>query len=608
MKNNRWSSFSFTDLLRPPDGWRTEHAILTTYSADLVVVVTALLALTGCDLDDRRTGSRVELVKAINSLRGRVHILAQRGRVTVPNIRQPILKLLDKFLLTVETDEGESSWHPKVALVCHRNIDNESDRQWRVWLGSRNLTHAINWEAGLVLVSRADGHGRQVAGLADLAAELAGRASLPTLTADEVAAEFAALKWECPPGSEVQNVNLLGPKLGKGFPQSPGGVERVIIISPFLDAKTVRAVARWGNAKTRRTLVSTTLALQHLMQKDKAVFSGYEHPLVLPLPDLPGTGAELLDEAAPTTVETAESEEAPAAGLHAKLFFAAKGKRRQLWLGSANATERGWEGRNFEAVAELTIADESAEAIEEFVAQCEHFTPNLVTPGEDEDEEALEDARKLICNKWSLRQQVSEDEVEIVASSIPPIAGATIQLEVAVFSGAWHIWPPDKSSMLVSGVRKRQRTNFLQLRLTRGDKMCAWLHVAPCEPPPDEERDRALIAEYLDPHTFLVWLRSVLADRPANAAGGDWDEDIPSPPVDGNGKNRNIPALDLVPTIEEILKAWVRDSSAFASADEKVRSYLHEIERHARENGAAADVEMLEGFRRTWDILAAELR
>lgn len=607
MKNNSWPSFSFTDLLRPPDGWRTEHAILTTYSADLVVIVTALLALTGSDLDHRRTGSRVELVKAVDALRGRVRVLAQRGRVTIPNTRQPILKLIDKFLLTVETDENVRSWHPKVALIRHQNIDDQSDRQWRVWLGSRNLTRAINWEAGLVLLSRADGHGRRVAGLAELGAALAGRANLPTLLAAEVAAELAALTWECPPGSEVQNVRLLGSGVAEGLPKLPADVERVFVVSPFLDAKTVRAVARWGNAETRRTLVSTALALQRLRQKDETVFNGYDPPFVLPLPDLPGEGAELLDEATPVAAETAESEEVPPAGLHAKLLFAASRSRRQLWLGSANATDRGWGGRNFEAVAELVIAHKVVDDLEDFIASCEPFTPNALSPAADEDEEALEDARKILCSQWSLRQRVREDETEVVAPSTPPLQDLTIRLEVAALGGVWHLWPRDKDSILLSGVRRRQRGDFLQVRLSRADRMCAWLHVAPCEPPPDEDRDRALIAEYLDPHTFLVWLRSVLADRPANAAGGDWDAD-PDAPGGGDSGSRSVPAVDLIPTLEEILRAWARDSSAFASADEKVRSYFHEIESHARENGSAADVEMLEGFRRTWETLAAGLR
>src|ERR1017187_7469999 len=145
MSKEGWPKFSFTELLKPPEGWRTDHAILSTYSADLLVIVTSLLALSGCDLENRR-GSRVELVKAIEALRGHVRVLAQEGRVAIPNVPVPILKLLDKFLSTVVTDERESSFHPKAALLRFHNIDDPEDRQWRIWFGSRNLTRALNWE------------------------------------------------------------------------------------------------------------------------------------------------------------------------------------------------------------------------------------------------------------------------------------------------------------------------------------------------------------------------------------------------------------------------------------------------------------------------------
>ncbi len=74
MSKDSWPKFSFTELLKPPDGWKTDHAVLCTYSADLVVIITSLLALSGCDLESRRTGTRVELVRAIEALRGRVRI------------------------------------------------------------------------------------------------------------------------------------------------------------------------------------------------------------------------------------------------------------------------------------------------------------------------------------------------------------------------------------------------------------------------------------------------------------------------------------------------------------------------------------------------------
>src|SRR5262249_18587470 len=250
MSKENWPKFSFTELLKPPEGWRTDHAILSTYSADLVVIVTSLLALSGCDLESRK-GSRVEFVKAVEALRGRVRILAQESRVAIPNA--PILKLLDKFLLTVVTDERESSFHPKAALLCFHNIDDPEDRQWRIWFGSRNLTRANNWEAGLVLISRSDGKGQHIEGLAAVGEELAGRARLAELTPSSVKADLSKLTWECPHGCEIKRVSLLGPGLEQGFPSPPANTERIFVVSPFLDAKTVRLAAAWGGPKTCRT-------------------------------------------------------------------------------------------------------------------------------------------------------------------------------------------------------------------------------------------------------------------------------------------------------------------------------------------------------------------
>ena len=202
-------------------------AILSTYSVDLVVIVTALLALTGYDLDSGRVGGRVELVKAIEALRGKVRVLAQVGRVPVPSAFRPILKLLDKFLRTVDTDENSCSWHPKVSLVRYQNIEDANDRQWRIWIGSRNLTRALNWESGLFLTSQSDGKGQRIEGLAAIGAELAVRAKLPGLSSKDIRTELADLTWECPPASEVHQVRLSGPGLAHGLPRPPSDTDRV---------------------------------------------------------------------------------------------------------------------------------------------------------------------------------------------------------------------------------------------------------------------------------------------------------------------------------------------------------------------------------------------
>jgi hypothetical protein len=524
MKNESWPTFSFTESLRPPDGWRTDCALLSTYSADLVVLVTTLLALTGCDLDDQRIGSRVELVKAIEALRGRVCVLAQAGRITIPNTPRPILKLLDRFIRTVDEDERFRSWHPKAALVRYRNVDDPKDRQWRIWLGSRNLTRALNWDAGLTLASRSDGKGLHIEGLAAVGEALAARATLAMLSPQNLRHELASLTWECPPGSTVHRVNMLGPGLTSGFPLPPADTERMFVVSPFLDSKTIHAASKWGGVKTRRTLVSTTMELQRMLHEDPDVFAGFDDLRIQPLPDLPAQTAELRDEESHAADDSVEDEELEPAGLHAKLFFAAKGPRRQLWVGSANATERGWQGRNFEIVAELSIARDAADSIEEFVANCDRFKPNATVTDACANEDALEAARKLLSSRWHLRQQIGDDELEIVASVPPPLVDPAISMEVAVLGGTWVAWPPDDVRVLLSGNRRWQRSDFIQLRVLREDRMCSWLQIAPCEPPPDEARDHALIAQYLNPRTFLVWLRSMLADEPARA---DWADRSP---------------------------------------------------------------------------------
>jgi hypothetical protein len=103
-----------------------------------------------------------------------------------------------------------------------------------------------------------------------------------------------------------------------------------------------------------------------MLHEDHDVFAGFDDLRIQPLPDLPAQTAELRDEETHAADDSVEDEELEPAGLHAKLFFAAKGTRRQLWVGSANVTERGWEGRNFEIVAELSIARDAAGGIEEF--------------------------------------------------------------------------------------------------------------------------------------------------------------------------------------------------------------------------------------------------
>ena len=126
----------------------------------------------------------------------------------------------------------------------------------------------------------------------------------------------------------------------------------------------------------------------------------------------------------------------------------------------------------------------------------------------------------------SARGQVGDDPVEC---PLPRLSGE----EVALLGGLWNVWPRGVSRLVVPDHKLWQRSQFLQIRVIRGERVCAWVQIAPCDPPPDEERDRAVISQYLNPRTFLMWLRSLIVDEPADASGGDWDCDTPDRKIPG---------------------------------------------------------------------------
>ena len=73
----------------------------------------------------------------------------------------------------------------------------------------------------------------------------------------------------------------------------------------------------------------------------------------------------------------------------------------------------------------------------------------------------------------------------------------------------------------------------------------------PVYPRPDDDRDHALIASYLDPHTFIMWLRSLLADDFTANSGGDWDAEDSSSGYTF-GENRKNGLTEIIPPIEEV--------------------------------------------------------
>lgn len=604
MSARRWSNVSYLDAIRPDPGWRTDYALLASYSADLVALSAALLAMAGLD-DDRGSGSKVDFANAVEQLAGRVRLVAQAGRLVASAKVPKILTILDRFVREVRRDEKNASWHPKVALT-KQVADGDKSAQWRLWIGSRNLTRDLSWDIGITLIGHPGGSGIEVAGIPELGQVLAEHAQLSGISASAVRSELRKVRWHAPPGCIVKSIRLLDEGISRGLPASPPSVRNLIVVSPFLDGATVRDLGKWGGSETQRILVSSRAELAKLAAQTGEPLSGFQELLFLdaPIPDEQSANDVVDRENA-----SAQDEEPEPRGLHAKIVYAECPSQRLLWTGSANATQRGWNGPNTEIVAELSVSPDIAAGLEEFINSAERVQLSaLKEPIEvNQVDERLEEARKQVASSWNVIQQCDDDGRFLSSAIDPSPLEPEVSLSVGLLGAAQVLWPRKANTVRLPPVTPSEVTEFVCCRLTLGDSSISWLQRAPTDPPPDDERDRRALARYLKPRTFLMWIRSLLTDESGGDGGGDWDRDDDRPPP----RPVSTAAPNWwSPTIEEVLKAWSRDPASLALIDKKVRHYLKLYEQQSDVEQTAEEREeqtVVAEFQHVWQVLRQEL-
>jgi len=601
MSTQRWSNVSYLDAIRPDPGWQTDCALLASYSADMVALAAALLALIGLD-DDRGSGSKVDFASAVDSLGDKVRLVVQAGRLIAPSKTPKILAILDRYVREVSSHESVASWHPKAALT-KQTAEDGNDTQWRLWIGSRNLTRDLAWDVGLTLVGRVGGKGSVVPGIAELGMTLAQHAKLPGFSTAKIGAELRQLRWDAPPGCTLRSLQLLTGDKDRALPPEPSKVKKLVVISPFLDGTIVGAFGKWGDTQTSRTLVSTRSELAKLVTQAGRPLAAFNDLLFLDAP-APDELAEF-DSAAPENANTQDEEPEPR-GLHAKLIYAEGSNGRRIWTGSANTTQRGWLGPNTEVIAEMDVTPEVTAGLDDFVNSATTIRHDELSHAIEPDEiqERLEEARKYVAGTWSITQRLDGAGPTLESKTDPNPPDVGVELSVGLLGVVQIFWPRGDASLSLPRVAQGEVTELVMCRLAIGDASVSWLQRAPIDPPPGEERDRQALASYLDPRTFLLWIRSLLTGGPCGDGGGDWDDQT-------NSQSRRIwqkagPTW-WAPTIEEVLKSWSRDPSSLSLVDKKVRQYLKLYEQQTDSGLTADDRKAVMDFHATWQVVCRAL-
>ena len=600
-----WPALSFLEGLRPGPDESVELALLASYSADLGSIGATLLALAGKDTDAGR-GSPSEFADAVERLRGKVRIIIQRGRLAKMRRTPRIAAVLDQFVREVDFDEATHSWHPKAALV--RTLGMGGEIGWRLWIGSRNLTESVNLDIGLLLISAAKG-GSAIPGADELARALADKASLKGVRPTSLAAKIGKVAWRPPAGVRVEQIRWSPGTRDQPVPVPLTGTDEVVVVSPFVDKNFLARQIPKGEKPARRVLLTTMREIERIGPS----LAAFDDLLALDAPDYPIGDPEPDSQSAASAADmgpTDDEEEEIGRGLHAKLLFTRSGSKRTLWLGSANATMRAWTGRNAEVTAELVVSEWVENGLKALLGSARLVEAPSMEHSPDAvalEEEALERARAQVAARWAA-VLVSDDEGMRLTHSPDLHPGgphpdeSDIVLEVGALHGELLVWPAHQVVVHLGSVVPAERSEFVRVRVCRGNKGLSWLQRAPADPPFGEDRDRAAFVRLLGPRGFLLWLAGLLADDDRQGEG-DWTIDEPQK-REGLGTG---PAHDSsLPTLEEMLAAWARDPDKFREIERRVSQYLPAVlEQAGQEDPQTA--EMLRRFDKLWSKLRSGL-
>ena len=592
-----WPGQPYLDELRPERTEIVRLALFTTYSVDLSAVAATLLALIGRN-DDKGSGTAVDFAEAIDKLRDRVRIIIQRGRIARPIALPRIAGILDQFIVEQQHDERERSWHPKIALVAYDCPKGGS--RWKLWVGSRNLTRSQDLDAGVMLDGvEKRGKGRvRLSGVGALGATLARSASRED--ADDISKQLEAIWWEAPAGFRLRGL-LNGLEAGVSLPLEPpaSAIDSITIVSPFLSAGFLKKAVAWGSGS--RTLISSMPALAEIASRPGNPLVGFSRILAYAAPDV------LLDEG-PNTRQGAEpasdddAEPVPMA-LHAKIFCFHSGEKIILRVGSANATERAWSGRNSEVMVELEAGEAFAAGLAFLVGSATPVTVEDLTaadPPSMSAADALEESRKVLLASWKPVLRRSGEHFAIDAETTPVLAYTDHVLHVGAANGDLLAWPPNAVRLELGRIPLSHQSAFIQAQISGPSGVERWMQRVLIDPPLDEQRDLAALAKHMGLHAFHDWMRGMLSGDTLPGGGGAWDEDIIS-------KTRRFQGLgyDRL-TLEDILTAWARDRNTFSRADRHFRPYVDALLAHD-DNLSARERADLTELAQIWAIAQTQL-
>ncbi len=342
------------DCLRPPPGYHLRRVVGTSFSLDLMTLLTVPLAFTFYDAHDEDGAPVADPIALLESLRRhseKIAIFCQAGAIHVPKPDQRLLAWLEGSVFEAQSSNKEAIFHPKIWVL---NFESEARSVYRILCLSRNLTFARSWDTCLCLEGEFAESNDEVPRnrpFSELLLAFPGLSTraIPRETGEDLkrmAGEIGRVDFRTPSPFTDFRVHNFGLEGSRRLPFPRGG--RSLVVSPFLGAPLVRSLVRDHGLEI---LVSRPESIEE-------AFGGLEREALPKTCYVLSPGANLDSRSSRDGIEQeqdgafANEEGCDLAGLHAKLYVFENGANARLFTGSANATRMAFE-KNTEVMVEL---------------------------------------------------------------------------------------------------------------------------------------------------------------------------------------------------------------------------------------------------------------
>lgn len=326
--------YLLTDVLRPPTGWRLDVAVATTYTLDITSLLLAPLSMAAYEQAENgiENAAPHELLEAIRRYADRTTVFCQAGGIHVPSTYRRLTVFAEEAIIEV-TPPPTRVFHPKIWAL--RFTNPSADMTHRLVCLSRNLTGDRSWDTVLMIEEDPSAPHQMAAEptstfLEDLLSMSVRpvpqpRAELIRDVASTLRDRFLAI----PPPFTSGTLYPLGTSGAKKW-SVPENTDRMLVVSPFLDATTVRRL------DPETTIVSRAEMFDRL---GAAALDGHDLRVLQPFADGP---PDVLD--AEAEAEDVQGSLEVKSGLHAKVIAWDTDSTGTVFTGSANATSAAFGG------------------------------------------------------------------------------------------------------------------------------------------------------------------------------------------------------------------------------------------------------------------------